>query len=148
LRRAAAFVFAGLHAGTGARADYRVRSFIGFDPQSGVLAISEAVEGGQKPTFPLPEGPGAPRHPGAMVGGGRGKVSGARPAFGLYVNCAGRGQGLYGIADHDVAFIKRALGEFPLLGFSSAAEIAPLGGRPALEMYTGVLAVFAEVAQA
>ena len=47
-----------------------------------------------------------------------------------------------------MAYIKRALGEFPLLGFSSAAEIAPLGGRPALEMYSGVLVVFADVARA
>lgn len=148
LRRAAAFVFAGLPTGSGGRADYLVRSFVGFDPSAGVLAISEPVREGQALTFLVREAQGARRDLEAMLGEVQEELAGARPAFGLYFNCAGRGAGLYGVADHDVAFIQRTLGEFPLLGFFSAAEIAPLAPQPALEMYSGVLAVFGEVALA
>jgi small ligand-binding sensory domain FIST len=148
LRRAAAFVFAGLPTGSGGRADYLVRSFVGFDPTAGVLAISEPVREGQALTFLVREAQGARRDLEAMLAEVQQELAGARPAFGLYFNCAGRGSGLYGVADHDVAFIQRTLGEFPLLGFFSAAEIAPLAPAPAIEMYSGVLVVFGEVALA
>jgi small ligand-binding sensory domain FIST len=112
------------------------------------LAISEPVREGQALTFLVREAQGARRDLEAMLAEVQEELAGARPAFGLYFNCAGRGSGLYGVADHDVAFIQRTLGEFPLLGFFSAAEIAPLSPAPAVEMYSGVLVVFGEVALA
>jgi small ligand-binding sensory domain FIST len=148
LRRAASFVFAGLPTGGAGRGEYLVRSFVGFDPGAGVLAVSEAVEEGQTLTFLLREAQRARRDLEEMLAEVRAGLGGAQPAFGIYVNCAGRGAGLYGVPDHDTAYIRRALGEFPLLGFFSSAEIVPLGGRPRLEMFTGVLCVFAEIALA
>jgi small ligand-binding sensory domain FIST len=148
LRRAAAFVFAGLLTGGAGRAEYLVRSFIGFDPSAGVLAVGEPVSEGQTMTFLMREAQGARRDLEAMLGEARSALDGARPGFGIYVNCAGRGASLYGISDHDVSFIKRTLGDVPLLGFFSAAEIAPLAERPVIQMFSGVLALVADVALA
>ena len=36
------------------------------------------------------------------------RLNGRRPAFGCYFNCAGRGRGLFGVADHDVTLIREA----------------------------------------
>ncbi|MEK7879716.1 MAG: FIST C-terminal domain-containing protein, partial [candidate division NC10 bacterium] len=63
-------------------------------------------------------------------------------AFGCYFNCAGRGQGLFGVPDHDVSLIRQHLGEFPLAGFFGNGEFAPIGGRNFFHNYTGVLVVF------
>jgi hypothetical protein len=69
-----------------------------------------------------------------------------RPAFGLYIDCAGRtAEFSHSIAEEAAevqrAFLKRGL---PLLGFYSGVEIAPLMGRSRGLDWTGVLFVMAE----
>jgi small ligand-binding sensory domain FIST len=61
------------------------------------------------------------------------------PDFGFYFNCAARGIALYGEHDVDLKHIQSVLGEFPLIGFFGAFELAqvPLGLQ--LYSYTGVL---------
>jgi len=67
---------------------------------------------------------------------------GAALRFGIYVNCAGRGSSLYGSYDVDVRVLRHAFPNMPLVGLSSAFEIAPHRDQPRLHLYTGVLAVF------
>jgi len=57
-------------------------------------------------------------------------------------NCAGRGQGLYGVPGHDVTLIRERLGEWPLVGFFGNGEFAPVGTTNFFHNYTGVLVVF------
>jgi small ligand-binding sensory domain FIST len=61
----------------------------------------------------------------------------------LYVNCAGRGQALYGRANVDTRLLRERLGEVPLAGMHSAFEIAPHGDVPSFQLYTGVIALLA-----
>jgi small ligand-binding sensory domain FIST len=72
------------------------------------------------------------------------RLSGRRPAFGCYFDCAGRGRGLFGVPDHDVTLIRERLGDFPLIGFFGNGEFAPIGRRNFFHNYTGALVVFPE----
>jgi small ligand-binding sensory domain FIST len=57
----------------------------------------------------------------------------------IYVSCAGRGGAHFGAPSAELAIVRRALGDVPLVGFFAAGEIA----RRHLYGYTGVLTVFA-----
>jgi small ligand-binding sensory domain FIST len=59
-------------------------------------------------------------------------------------SCCGRGQGLFGIPNHDAGAAAAQLGAIPLAGFFAQGEIGPVGGRNFLHGYTASLALFAE----
>ena len=56
----------------------------------------------------------------------------------IYVSCAGRGGPHFGAPSAELALVRHALGDVPLVGFFAAGEIA----RQHLYGYTGVLTVF------
>ena len=60
----------------------------------------------------------------------------------IYVSCAGRGGPHFGAPSAELAIIRHALGDVPLVGFFAAGEIA----HRHLYGYTGVLTVFARSA--
>jgi small ligand-binding sensory domain FIST len=124
------------------RGDFLVRNLIGVDRASGSVGVAEPVRVGQTIQFQLRDAPAAAADLRATLGGMAAALGGRAPAFGLYFNCAGRGQGLFGAADHDIGLIREALGEFPLAGFFGNGEFAPVGGRNHFHNYTGVLVVF------
>ena len=66
----------------------------------------------------------------------------ALPASGIagaiYVSCAGRGGAHFGAPSAELAIVRHALGDVPLVGFFAGGEIA----RASLYGYTGVLTVF------
>ena len=66
----------------------------------------------------------------------------AAPAHGIagaiYVSCTGRGGAHFGAPSAELALVRHALGDVPLVGFFAAGEIA----RHHLYGYTGVLTVF------
>lgn len=61
------------------------------------------------------------------------------PTFGIYFNCASRGEALYGKSNVDTKLIREILGEFPLIGFFGAYELAQMPKGVQLYSYTGVL---------
>ena len=141
--------------------DTLVRNLVGIDLQNRALAIAGNVENGMQLAFcrrdlqsarrdlvricseireefepeALPreaalamhasEATGAP-HPGRRVAGA------------VYVSCMGRGGPHFGAPSAELALIRHALGDVPLVGFFAAGEIA----RHHLYGYTGVLTVF------
>lgn len=125
-----------------ARGDFLVRNIIGADQSSGAVAVAEAVRVGQTIQFHLRDAEASRDDLAATLEDVAGRLHGRRPAFGCYFNCAGRGQGLYGIPDHDITLIRKRLGEFPLAGFFGNGEFAPIAGRNFFHTYTGVLVIF------
>jgi small ligand-binding sensory domain FIST len=141
--------------------DTRVRHLIGIDPARRGIAIGDLVVPGTRlafcsrdteaarrdlvricaeireevepETLPLasamPRSGSEPADPGAAAHG----VAGA-----LYVSCTGRGGPHFGAPSAELALIRHALGEVPLMGFFAAGEIA----HHHLYGYTGVLTVF------
>jgi len=61
------------------------------------------------------------------------------PTFGIYFNCASRGEALYGRQNVDTQLIRETLGEFPLIGFFGGYELAQMPQGVQLYTYTGVL---------
>jgi hypothetical protein len=65
------------------------------------------------------------------------------PVFGLYVDCAGRTSAFSGAEKEDGAILQAEVGnQFPILGFYSGGEIAPLFGLSRPLNWTGVLTLF------
>jgi small ligand-binding sensory domain FIST len=126
------------------RGDFLVRNLVGADQTSGALAVAERVRVGQTLQFQIRDAQASREDLIEMLDELAGRLAGRRPAFGCYFDCAGRGRGLFGIADHDVTLIRERLGEFPLVGFFGNGEFAPIGRRNFFHNYTGVLVVFPE----
>jgi len=142
--------------------DTRVRHLVGIDPHQRGVAVSDAVEPGMQLAFctrsteaarrdlvricseireelepeTLPRETALALQPGSD---GSGLPHAARRMAGaIYVSCAGRGGPHFGAPSAELAIVRRALGDVPLVGFFAAGEIA----RHHLYGYTGVLTVF------
>lgn len=124
--------------------EYLVRSLVGADPERGSLAISATINQGQLLLLALREGQSAREDLKQMLA--RISALPGRPGdrFGLYFNCAARGESLYGMPGIDSAYLSGALGKLPVLGLFGNAEIAPLRGANHCFTHTGVLTVVGE----
>lgn len=148
LRRALTVLFVGLPAdrreNSVAAGRYLVRNIIGLDPEKGIVGVAESVNEGQALIFAMRDGQRARDDLQQMLGRQVERLQGRKPAFGFYFNCCARGSSLYGIAGMDSAYIRRALGDIPLVGMFGGYELAPLGRANHLFAYTGVLALVTE----
>jgi small ligand-binding sensory domain FIST len=143
-------------------ADTRVRHLIGLDPGRRAVAIADTAEPGMQLAFCTRNAQAARRdlmricaevrdeveseavslpaalalHDAAPADAGAGAASGIAGA--IYVSCAGRGGAHFGAPSAELAIVRHALGDVPLVGFFAAGEIA----RQHLYGYTGVLTVF------
>ena len=146
-------------------AETRVRHLIGLDPGRRGIAIADTAEVGTTLAFCSRNVDAARRdlrricaevreeveseaqpHEAALArraaptldvsnGPGQG-IAGA-----IYVSCLGRGGAHFGAPSAELALVRHALGDVPLVGFFAAGEIA----RANLYGYTGVLTVFPAV---
>ncbi len=148
LRRALAFVFAGLPPDPRQTeiepGQYLVRNIIGLDAQRGIVAVAQPVETGQPLIFTLRDGLRAREDLGQMLERQAARLEGRKPRLGLYFNCCARGSGLYGVPGIDTAYIRQALDDVPIIGFFGNYELGPMAGANHLLTYTGVLALVTE----
>ena len=128
----------------GGRPELVVRGLQGVDPVRRGLLVSEEIKEGMRMTFGIKDGGTARTDLETVTRELQRDIAGAAPLFGLYLNCAGRGSGLYGAIDVDTRILRSRFGATPFAGMMSAFEIAPHGGRPTLHLYTGVIALFTE----
>lgn len=144
--------------------EVRVRHLIGLDPGRRGIAIADHAAPGMRLAFCLRNAEAARRDlvricaevreevepdaltlPAALARKGDGSTADLEmpgPGDGLagavYVSCSGRGGTHFGGPSAELAIIRHALGDVPLIGFFAAGEIA----RANLYGYTGVLTVF------
>ena len=124
--------------------EYLVRHLIGADPERGSVEVGGSIQPGQLILLVLRDAQAAREDLKQMLDRITAGTRDHPPRFGLYFSCAGRGQSLYGVGGIDGAYLARAFGELPIIGFFGNAEIAPLRGANRLFTYTGVLALFSE----
>jgi small ligand-binding sensory domain FIST len=124
------------------RPELMLRAIQGVDPSRGGIVIGESLEVGTRVAFAIRDGHTARQDFENHLRKLSTSAAGAAPRFGIYVNCAGRGSALYGALDVDVKLVRSRFAEMPLVGLHSAFELAPFGRSVALQLYTGVLAVF------
>jgi len=116
--------------------DFLIRNLMGVDHQSGSLAIGTMLREGQLVQFHLRDKLMSAEDLNMMLtryhsGGKADDACGA-----LLFSCLGRGQHLYGKANHDTDMFKEKMGEIPLGGFFCNGEIGPVGNATFLHGYT------------
>jgi small ligand-binding sensory domain FIST len=119
-----------------------VRGIQGVDPDRRAIVVSDELRPGMRVAFAIREGRAAREDFEAMSRELEREIAGAAPRFGVYLNCAGRGSGLYGTHDVDVKILRARFPGVPFAGMASSFEIAPHFGRPTMQLYTGVFALF------
>ncbi len=120
------------------RGEYLVRNVAGINEEEGTITSGDEIAEGQIVAFAVRDGNHARTDLIEMLAQQKVRQT-APPAFAFYFNCCGRGRGLYGDSDVDSRLINNALGDFPLIGFSSFCELAPIGPTNLLHNYSGVL---------
>ena len=148
LRRALMVLFVGLPCDRAENSvgpgKYLIRNIVGLDGDKGILGVSDSVREGEAMIFAMRDGQRAREDLEQMLGRQHERLGGRKPAFGMYFNCCARGNSLYGIPGLDAAYIRRVLGDFPLIGMFGGYELAPLGRANHLFAYTGVLALIVD----
>jgi small ligand-binding sensory domain FIST len=138
-------LFLGLGIGEGthfASGDFLIRNVLGIDPDSGAMAIDARIEAYQVAQFHLRDHETAAQDLSQRLRElTRGELAaGVRGA--LMFSCLGRGERLYGVANHDSDAFARRVGPVSLSGFFCSGEIGPVGAKTYLHGYTSVFAVF------
>jgi small ligand-binding sensory domain FIST len=125
------------------RGDYLIRNLLGYDQESGAVAVSANVRVGQTLQFQFRDAAAADEDL-------RVQLADVPAAFGhgqellgvLLCTCNGRGRDLFGVPDHDAGAIRDALGAPPIAGLFCNGEIGPISGRTFMHGFTASLGLF------
>ena len=117
------------------RGDFLVRGVVGADQSSGAIAVGDTIEVGRTVQFQV-------RDAGSADEDLRDLLTSAEADAALLFTCNGRGQRLFGEADHDAGVVDQLLGPLPLAGCFCAGELGPVGARNFLHGFTASLALF------
>ncbi|MGH7789019.1 MAG: FIST signal transduction protein [Candidatus Binatia bacterium] len=121
--------------------DFLIRNLIGIDPKSGALAIGALLDENAVVQFHLRDAHTSAQDLEAMLGRALPDAT-AAPHGALLFSCLGRGQFLYGAADHDTDAFRAHAGDVALGGFFCNGEIGPVHGTTFLHGYTSAFALF------
>jgi small ligand-binding sensory domain FIST len=122
------------------RGDFLIRGLVGADPDTGAIAVGDAVELGQTLQFHVRDAGAADEDLRLLLD----PVASWNPKGVLLFSCNGRGRGFFGQPDHDAGQVARATGDVPLAGFFAQGELGPVGKRNFVHGYTASVAVFCD----
>ncbi|CCQ90826.1 conserved hypothetical protein [Nitrospina gracilis 3/211] len=122
--------------------DFLIRNLIGVDRESGALSIGAPLREGQLVQFHLRDKVMSDEDLNVMLSKYSKQGRGDDACGALLFSCLGRGQYLYGEANHDCNVFKDKLGEIPLGGFFCNGEIGPVGQNTFLHGYTSSFGIF------
>jgi small ligand-binding sensory domain FIST len=122
--------------------DFLVRGVIGADPEAGTLTVGAPVQAGTVVRLHARDAASADRDLRDALGLRREALGGSAPAGALVFSCNGRGEGMFGMPDHDALALDEELDGAPAAGFFAAGEIGPVGGDSFLHGFTATVAVF------
>ena len=117
------------------RGDFLVRGVVGADQRSGAIAVGDVVSVGRTVQFHVRDADSADEDLRLLL-------ADADADAALLFTCNGRGQRLFGEADHDAALIDKLIGPLPVAGCFCAGELGPVGTRNFLHGFTASLALF------
>jgi small ligand-binding sensory domain FIST len=121
------------------RGDFLVRNIIGGDPKTGALKIGAIPRVGQTIQFQLREKDAADED--LRLRSESLRVREGVPLAMVCFSCGGRGQGLFGIPNHDAGILEDTFGPVPVAGFFCNGEFGPVAGVNFLHGYTASVAV-------
>lgn len=119
--------------------DFLIRNILGFDPNTGSLAVGAMLPVGRSVQFHLRDGSTSDQDLREVLGDQQEKqdYQGA-----LLFSCLGRGEHLYGEPHHDSRVFRELVGAVPLSGFFCNGEIGPVQNTTYLHGYTSSFGVF------
>jgi small ligand-binding sensory domain FIST len=119
-----------------------LRPIRGMDPDRRAIIIGEQVSLGQQVGFAARD-PVASRHNLEQATSKLSRsVAGAGLRFGLYINCAGRGQSLYSVSDVDSKILRNRFANLPIAGVMSSFELASEPKHACMHLFTGIFGLF------
>jgi small ligand-binding sensory domain FIST len=125
--------------------DFLIRNIYGIEPMSGALLVGEHLRPERTVQFHLRDAASSADDLRTMLKRYTEDHTKARTASGaLLFSCLGRGQYLYGRANHDSELFTEYLGQIPLGGFFCNGEIGPVGASTFLHGYTSSFGIFRE----
>ena len=122
--------------------DFLVRNVVGMDQSTGGLAIGEMLKEGQLVQFHLRDAETSADDLQAVLTRYADEHRENDIPGALLFSCLGRGQYLYGRANHDTDIFREKLGDVPLGGFFCNGEIGPVSGTTFLHGYTSSFGLF------
>ncbi|MEK9630086.1 MAG: FIST N-terminal domain-containing protein [Nitrospinota bacterium] len=122
--------------------DFLIRNLMGVDRESGALAIGALLRTGQLVQFHLRDKKMSAEDLDVMLTRYLSQGQAENASGALLFSCLGRGQYLYGEANHDSNMFRNKLGEIPLGGFFCNGEIGPVGNTTFLHGYTSSFGIF------
>ena len=122
--------------------DFLIRGVLQADPQTGAMSVGEALTLGQTVQFQMRDAATADADLKGLLEDRLESGKGNPPAGALMFTCNGRGLGLFGAPDHDVAALRSAFTGLPVAGMFCGGEIGPIGGVNFLHGFTASVALF------
>ena len=126
------------------RGDFLVRGVVGADPDSGAIAVGDAVAVGETIQFQVRDEASADEDLRTTLKVARDRVGDRSIAGGLLFTCNGRGSRMFSTPDHDAALLASELDDPPIAGFFCAGELGPVGNKNFLHGFTASMALFSE----
>lgn len=124
------------------RGDFLVRTLLGGDPNSGILAVSALPRPGQTIQFQRRDATGATQEMNELLLRTKESLAGREIYGGCLFSCNGRGRNLFGRPNHDSGLVDTHFDSPGLAGFFANGEIGPVSGKNFLHSYTASVALF------
>jgi small ligand-binding sensory domain FIST len=124
------------------RGDFVIRNILGIDPESGALATDCRIDNYQVVQFHMRDRETAAQDLTQRLRELMRSDDATRIRGALLFSCLGRGERLFGTANHDSDSFAKRVGPVSLAGFFSNGEIGSVGGKTCLHCYTSVFALF------
>ena len=121
------------------RGDFLVRPVHAVHPDTGTLAITDAVKAGTTIQFQIRDAETAHDDLAMLLSAEQLRDA---PSAALVFSCNMRGTRMFAERNHDAGFASARLGAPPMAGFHAAGEIGPLGPRSFVHTQTASFALF------
>ena len=122
--------------------DFLIRNLLGIDAASGALAVGALLDENAVVQLHLRDARTSAQDLEELLRAYQRAEVVPPPRGALLFSCLGRGQFLYGVADHDTGAFRSHLGDVPLGGFFCNGEIGPVHGTTFLHGYTSAFGLF------
>ncbi len=126
--------------------DFLVRNILGVDRESGAMATDARLGEYQVVQFHMRDCDAAAQDVVQRLREFAGSDAASRVRGALLFSCVGRGERLFGTANHDSDAFRKRVAPVSLSGFFCNGEIGPVAGKTFVHGYTSVFALFSEPA--
>lgn len=122
--------------------DFLIRNLLGYEPQTGAIAVAALPRVGQTVQFQLRDARAAGEHLRLQLAETAARLGRAQPSAALLCSCNGRGARLFGPINHDPAAVAAEIGDVPVAGLFCNGEFGPVGRQNFVHGFTATIALF------